>query len=167
MQNKVLQYISGSTWQPITADGTAIGGGGMINPMTTVGDMIVGGVSGTAARMPIGANGTTLQVDNGIPKWVPTKELNFDLINITTSYTLQPTDFTVCANCSTGSIVVLCPTTGIKRGQYFIIKRLDNSVNSITVNGNGNLIDGLPTLSVSNQWDDVSIQWTGTSWIEI
>jgi hypothetical protein len=39
---------------------TDIGGGGMTNPMTTAGDIIVGGVSGAPARLAAGAVGTVL-----------------------------------------------------------------------------------------------------------
>ena len=159
----IQQYISGTTWQLFTVEG--IGSGSFENPMKAAGDIIIGGALGVPEELVAGPNGTALQIANGIPVWAPFTQ--FNLINITTSYTLQPTDFTICANCSTGSIVISCPTSGIRVGQYFIIKRLDNSVNSITVSGNGNMIDGLPTLPVSNQWDDVSIQWTGTAWIEI
>lgn len=45
--------------------------GGMANPMTTLGDMIIGGVAGDATRLPIGTNGEVLMVVAGVPAWVP------------------------------------------------------------------------------------------------
>jgi hypothetical protein len=41
------------------------------NPMTSVGDMIVGGTSGTQTRLPIGTNGYELFVVSGTPAWQP------------------------------------------------------------------------------------------------
>lgn len=41
------------------------GGGGMANPMTTAGDVIVGGAAGVPARIPIGAEGQVLVVRGG------------------------------------------------------------------------------------------------------
>ena len=45
------------------------GGGGMTNPMTTAGDMIIGGASGTPDRLGIGSNDQILTVYSGNPKW--------------------------------------------------------------------------------------------------
>ena len=59
----------------ITNNGTDLeisatgGGGGMTNPMTTAGDLIVGGVSGTPDRLGIGANDQIFTVYSGAPKW--------------------------------------------------------------------------------------------------
>ena len=56
----------------VNADGS-IGwtapGGGFTNPMTTAGDTIYGGSSGTAARLPIGTTGQSLIVSAGNPAW--------------------------------------------------------------------------------------------------
>src|ERR1017187_8986083 len=45
-------------------------GGGMSNPMTTLGDIITGGASGTPGRLGIGSNGMFLTpYPNGVPNW--------------------------------------------------------------------------------------------------
>jgi hypothetical protein len=41
----------------------------MANPMTTAGDLIYGGASGAATRLPIGSNGNCLTVASGNPAW--------------------------------------------------------------------------------------------------
>jgi hypothetical protein len=43
--------------------------GGMANPMTTLGDVIVGGASGSPSRLPVGAEGQVLTVVSGEPEW--------------------------------------------------------------------------------------------------
>lgn len=45
------------------------GGGGMTNPMTTLGDMIYGFTAGAPVRLPIGTASQVLQVVAGIPSW--------------------------------------------------------------------------------------------------
>ena len=59
----------------LTSDGagnlswTAGGGGGMTNPMTTDGDLIIGGTAGAPTRRVIGSQNNVLCVDAGIPTW--------------------------------------------------------------------------------------------------
>ncbi len=57
----------------ITAGGVVIsgGGGGMSNPMTTAGDLITGGASGTPGRLAVGAEGEVLTAVSGEPAWAP------------------------------------------------------------------------------------------------
>lgn len=44
-------------------------GSGMSNPMTAVGDIIVGGTSGTPTRLAVGTNGYVLTLASGVPVW--------------------------------------------------------------------------------------------------
>lgn len=55
----------------LRADGSALssGGGGMTNPMTTAGDLIVGGASGTPTRLGIGTDTHVLTMTSGVPGW--------------------------------------------------------------------------------------------------
>jgi hypothetical protein len=52
---------SGSAWVVAT--------GGMANPMTTAGDLITGGASGTPTRLAAGSNGQVLTLAAGVPSW--------------------------------------------------------------------------------------------------
>lgn len=45
------------------------GSGGMANPMTTAGDMIIGGSSGAPARLQAGTNGQIIKMVAGSPAW--------------------------------------------------------------------------------------------------
>lgn len=45
------------------------GGGGMTNPMTTLGDIITGGTAGAPQRLGIGTAGQVLTVTSGAPAW--------------------------------------------------------------------------------------------------
>jgi hypothetical protein len=43
-----------------------------LSPMTTLGDTIYGGASGTGTRLPIGSNGQYMSIAAGVPSWVST-----------------------------------------------------------------------------------------------
>ena len=76
--------INGTTYD-LSADRTwTISSGGMTNPMTTLGDIIYGGASGTPTRLGIGATATFLQVIGGIPAW-------FDLFATANTFTAMQT----------------------------------------------------------------------------
>lgn len=47
----------------------ALAASGLTNPMTTQYDLILGGVSGTPTRLPVGSNGQVLAIVSGIPTW--------------------------------------------------------------------------------------------------
>lgn len=67
-----LTGFPGGTTNFLRSDGTFAappGGGGMSNPMTTAGDLIVGGVAGAPARLGIGSNGQVLTLVSGAPAW--------------------------------------------------------------------------------------------------
>jgi hypothetical protein len=52
------------------------GGGGFANPMTTPGDIIVGGALGAPTRLGVGAEGTVPTVVGGVPAWAaPTQRI--------------------------------------------------------------------------------------------
>lgn len=88
----------------VNAAGTALeyadpsgGGGGMTNPMTTAGDIIVGGASGTPARLGIGSDGQVLTLVSGALAWAaPTG--GGSLTNFTESYnTASPNNIIAAA----------------------------------------------------------------------
>ena len=70
-----LNSGSATSGQVLTADGSggaswATASGGMSNPMTTAGDVIVGGVSGTPTRLATGTSGQVLTADgSGNVSW--------------------------------------------------------------------------------------------------
>ena len=60
---QVLTIAGGMpTWQTPTS-------GSMANPMTSVGDLIIGGTAGLPGRLGIGTNGYVLTVAAGVPVW--------------------------------------------------------------------------------------------------
>jgi hypothetical protein len=68
------------------------GGGGFTNPMTTAGDIIIGGSGGTATRLGIGSAGQVLEVVSGAPAWTtPATPGTTAPVALTTYYPGVPT----------------------------------------------------------------------------
>jgi len=64
---KEFETISNTNAATILGTG---GGTGMINPMTSLGDLIVGATGGAPTRLPAGTNGQVLTMVGGVPTWV-------------------------------------------------------------------------------------------------
>ncbi|WAG76970.1 DUF2793 domain-containing protein [Metapseudomonas furukawaii] len=60
-EDQVYRF-NGTSW-------VAFAGGGMVNPMTTAGDIITGGASGSPQRLAAGADGKVLKMVGGAPGW--------------------------------------------------------------------------------------------------
>lgn len=95
--------INGVT-QDLSTNRTWTVSSGMTNPMTTLGDIIYGGASGTPTRLGIGSTNTFLQVVAGIPSW-------FDLFATANTFTALQT---ISGSVSSGtfSAIVVKNTSG-------------------------------------------------------
>lgn len=60
-------------------------GGGFTNPMTTAGDMIIGGASGAPARLPVGTDGQILKVVSGAPAYADPSAGDGDVVGPSSS----------------------------------------------------------------------------------
>ena len=85
----LLPSQTGNSGKYLTTNGTTtswaiVSSGGMTNPMTTAGDIIYGGASGTPTRLGIGTAGFILQAGASAPAW-------FDLFGTANTFTAQQT----------------------------------------------------------------------------
>lgn len=122
-KNKTLATILGYTPVPttrtLTINGTTydlsadrswtISSGGMTNPMTTLGDIIYGGASGTPTRLGIGTNGYVLQVQSGNPAW-------FNLFGTSNTWSLSQT---IQLNGAANRTLILQPMSGSSSATSF------------------------------------------------
>lgn len=120
-------------------------------------------------------SGTWFDVSNDDPVVIGTTEIQFveslvsDRPPIVVSSSLS--EYTLTYNCtliaspSTQSIIVYLPATP-KENSSFTVK--DGSGNAgtyhITINGNGNTIDGASTAVISNGYASLNVSWDGTGW---
>lgn len=88
----------------------------------------------------------------------------------TANYTVTLTDRTVLVNATSGNLVITLPTaasaySATLGGYTFIVKKVDSSTNTVTIQGNGaETIDGSNTQVLAAQWMSYQVQSNGTSW---
>ena len=80
----------------------------------------------------------------------------------TSGYTAVAGDV-VLANASGGAFSITLPLNP-STGSFVIIKKVDASINAVTVNGNGDTIDGAATVDIVNQYESLTCISDGTSW---
>lgn len=80
----------------------------------------------------------------------------------TANYTVTNADQAIMCDATAGSITMTLPAT-IPVGNVFNIKKIDSSVNTCTVSGNGHNIDGAATLVLLTQYMSTAVQG-GVQW---
>ena len=94
------------------------GGGGFANPLTTLGDTIRGGASGTPERLAVGAEGQVQTVVGGVPAWAPAGgAYTDDTLSLASAddWTLRDGDGTAAI---TGGVARLTLGTGVVPGPW-------------------------------------------------
>jgi hypothetical protein len=88
---------------------------------------------------------------------------------VTTSYTIQPTDFYIGVN-GTGIVITLPPGTSVATGQMYVVKDesglvTPNSAYRFTIRGSGSdIIDASTSFTVTVSFISLTFLWNGTSW---
>ena len=93
---------------------------------------------------------------------------NIDLISgiSTKTTTYNPTLITdkyIRCDATSGAFAITllaAPTTG----QNITFKKIDSSANAVTINGNGKTIDGAASVTLSAQWNAITLSYNGTTW---
>ena len=81
---------------------------------------------------------------------------------VTATGLVLPTDGTIRADSTAGAITLTLPITP-DDGQVVIVKKIDASANAVTINGNGNLIDGSATKTIAAQYGVLRLEFDLTS----
>jgi hypothetical protein len=110
--------------------------------------------SGTA----VGSNGTDwFQIGGGGSSSV-------DVQTVTGNYSVLAGDAVILGNATGGSLTVTLPNPATWRG-ILRIKKIDSSVNTVTIDGNGaETIDGAATYVIYDQYVSISVVSDGTNW---
>lgn len=86
----------------------------------------------------------------------------------TANYTITATDSTILVDATSGNITITLPAVSGTTGRQYVIKKIDSSVNTVTIDGNSSeTIDGATTQSITTQWDAITIQSNGSAWFII
>lgn len=89
------------------------------------------------------------------------------LVAADSPYTVLESDRLILANTTAGAITLTLPAAGgpyLGRRLRIVDKARQFAVNNLTINGNGNNINGAATLVLSTQDGGVELVWGGTTW---
>jgi hypothetical protein len=88
--------------------------------------------------------------------------LNFPITSTAIDKTLTIYDFTILVDASGGNRIITLPAASVKQGHIFIIKKIDSSINIVTIKPDGvDTIEAPATLTLQNE--SKSIQSDGIS----
>lgn len=130
-----------------------------LQPMTTSGDIIYGGASGTGTRLGVGSTGDVLTVAGGIPSWAaPSGGSSTPIITKTTTYTMLNSDRIILVDSSGGAWTLTIPAAAAgNQNTIYRIKKISTDLALVTLSG------GLST-SVATSGEEIEIVNDGTTW---
>lgn len=86
----------------------------------------------------------------------------------TTAYIITSSDYTILADATAASFAATLPTAVGISGTIYNIKKIDSSVNTVTVDTTGGqTIDGTLTQVISAQYDSITVQSNNANWFII
>jgi len=80
---------------------------------------------------------------------------------VTANYTATESDNTILVNASGGAVTVTLPSPSGIAGRWYNIKKIDSSVNAVTVSGS---IEGASSYTLALQYKYVRVQTDGSAW---
>lgn len=85
---------------------------------------------------------------------------------ITADTTLDTDNVFVTVDCTSGNVTITLPSAAtLTAGRYFVIQRIDGSVNTVTIDADGaETINGAATKAIASQWDGIRVVCDGTNW---
>lgn len=87
------------------------------------------------------------------------------LVSKTGDYTVSTTDRFIIVDASGGNITITLPEASTCQGYEFTIKKIDSSVNTVTIDGDGaETIDDDTTQIISNQYDAITVTSDNSEW---
>lgn len=82
---------------------------------------------------------------------------------VLSSFTINTTSSVVLVSASSSTINATLPIASTQRGRTYTIKKIDSSVNYVTISAN-TFIDGAYTFDLTTQYDAVQVVSDGTQW---
>lgn len=134
-----------------------------LSPMTTAGDVIIGGASGAGTRLGIGSTNQVLTVVSGAPAWAAVPSATLAVTSKTTTYTATTSDGLILCNASGAAFTVTLPAAS-NVGFVVRIQKTDSSFNQVTIAaGSGDTIEGASTTTSASQYESVVLVAAGSN----
>lgn len=90
---------------------------------------------------------------------------SFSTRTITTDTTLTSSDYLVLVDATAGNVIVTLPASDTKEGYQIIVKKIDVSVNTVTIEPDGSeTIDGAANKVLTTQFEVVRTASDGATW---
>ncbi len=171
--------ISGGTNTAPSWGTLQLGGGGTgattkagafdaLSPMTTGGDIIYGGASGTGTRLANGTSGYVLTSAGGTsaPTWAPASVVETFAAK-TADYTLTTSDNNITVDDSGGNVTITLPTAVGNTRTYHIKKISDVAFQTSIATTSSQTIDGRATTEVKlyTKGDYLEVYSNNANWI--
>ena len=87
------------------------------------------------------------------------------IVTKTANYTATNLDTVILCDATSGNITITLPAAAGKVGKVYHVKKIDSSVNTVTVDANASeTIDGDLNKVISNQYDAIMIITEGSNW---
>ena len=157
-----LALVTQGLWQ---GSGITEAYGGTGQSSYAIGDVLVADSTASLTVLASGDEGDYLQVNGGALSWLPLQSSLPTVVTITAATaTLADTErFAVVAG--VGLVTVSLPPSPAV-GQEHTVKDQQGvaAISGITVAGNGNLIDGLASKSLVNNYESMGVLWDGIQW---
>lgn len=94
-----------------------------------------------------------------------TYKASFAIKSVSADYTLVYSDFTVEVDASAAAVTITLPAANdLVLGEYHNVKKTDSTLNIVTIDGNGALIDGVATVKLLLPEWSVGLQYDGAAW---
>src|SRR4030065_480626 len=95
-------------------------------------------------------------------------DTGYGVTSVTANYTATLNDEVILANATADAVAVTLPTAVGNTGKKFVVKKIDSSVNAVTVDPNGSeTIDGQATAGILAQDNAIICQSDGANWRNI
>lgn len=163
--NAYIVSISGTLQEASTGTHGTLASVGIFAPGVTSGSATVTraatfNITGAPAATVTDANYSII-VDAG---WSQFSGFGAKLTTISADITLSD-HYTVLVDASGANRTITLPAAVNNVGRIFVIKKIDASANTVTIDGNASeTIDGATTQVISTQWASMTIQSNGANW---
>jgi hypothetical protein len=128
----------------------------------------VGTLQVQVGGLQIRVNQNSLAITNleGRVEALETYKTVWPIKSVSANYSVVYGDFTVEVDASSAAVTITLPAgEAAVAGEYHNVKKIDSSLNLVTIDGNGALIDGAATVKLLlSEWS-LGLQYDGAAWV--